>query len=272
MENHCCAVRWKFIYSGWMAKSEAHYSKTSIPSPPTLFWYCIYKLQMADNTRWKIIYYCQCNMNCCSISHTKDHQHHIKSLPAQHNTMQEKKRIPRVWIKAVKNASKMTTKYTGVFSTWSHKWRVQNKKTETCEEFIQWARISVFCRNSVLVFFFFSWHCTTCLPLLLFKISRIFASLMLSSVNPVSSLFMHGDLIMTLIFLLNVSLESKGTWILIPENLLQFISKTEISRLGTYVRNIGNKSQSERKTFGLVNNKHLSGRNSSNVNHLFVWF
>lgn len=46
MENHCCTVQWKFIYSDWMAKSEVRYSKTStqyFPSPPPSFQYCIYK-------------------------------------------------------------------------------------------------------------------------------------------------------------------------------------------------------------------------------------
>lgn len=89
----------------------------------TVFTNCTWQIIWRQN----IVYYCQCNMNCCSVSHAKNHQHHIKSLSDPHNTMQKKIYIPRVWFTLVKTVSNNTTKYTEIFLTWSHKWRVQNK-------------------------------------------------------------------------------------------------------------------------------------------------
>ena len=78
-----------------------------------------------------------------------------------------------------------------------------------------------------------------------------------------SNLFTHGDLIRTLIFLLNVSPETRvlghvnfDTW---ESAAVSQENRNKASRLCTYVKNVYNKSQSERKTFVLVNNKRLSG-------------
>ena len=120
--------------------------------------------------RQNIIYYCQCNVNCCSVSHTKDHQQHVQSLSAPHNTTQKKKYstcLAQVSQKCLKHNNKLHR---------SHKWRVQNEKKQICKESIQRDRTIAFSRNSWLGWVFL--HCTTCLPTSLFKISRVFASLM----------------------------------------------------------------------------------------------
>lgn len=121
-------------------------------------------------------------MNCCSVSHAKDHQHHIKSLSAPHNTRQKKKKFHVFgsrWSKLSPTIQQSIQKYFLLEAT-NEEFKT---KPQICKEFIQWDRIIIFCRNSWLEwfvgFFFFKWHCTTCLPMSLFKISRIFASLML---------------------------------------------------------------------------------------------
>lgn len=97
----------------------------------------------------------------------------------------------------------------------------------------------------------------------------------MSSVNPVSSLFTHGDIIKSLILLLNISLE---TWLLghVCFETWESAAVYQQSRnkscriytLNTHVRNVHNESQSERKIFVLVNNTHLSGTSSAGKSFL----
>jgi len=78
----------------------------------------------------------------------------------------------------------------------------------------------------------------------------------------VSSLFTQGDLIRTLILLLNVSLDrvlghvNFDTW---ESAAVYQQNRTKSSRLCRYVKNVCNKPQAQRKMFVLVNYKHLSG-------------
>lgn len=93
-----------------------------------------------------------------------------------------------------------------------------------------------------------------------------------------SSLSTNGDIIKSLILLLNISLEIRllghvcfETWESAAVYQQSRNKSCRIYTLNTHVRNVHNKSHSESKIFVLVNNIHLSGTSSAAMQVAFFW-
>lgn len=132
MENHCCALRREFIYSDWMAKSEVCYSKISAQNSLLLpqhhsnivFTNCTWQiirdrtLSTTASATWIIAVFPTLRIISTISNHSLLHIRQCR-----------KKIYSMCLVQVTKIVSNITTNYTGIFSTWSQKWRVQNEKS-----------------------------------------------------------------------------------------------------------------------------------------------
>lgn len=148
--NHCCVGRQNFIYSDRMAKAEVHYSTTSTKFFPS----SQHNSSIVfTNCTWQII-------RDRTLSTVASETGIISEFPTLRiiDTVSNHSLLHIIQSRTIKiltfgsgwskNISNITTKETGMISTWSHKWRIQNEKTNLLSLYNEtelqeklWARI-----------------------------------------------------------------------------------------------------------------------------------